>query len=406
VASRSDISTLPSLPGRKAEYWQHSGVQRLDLAAFRPAAAGPSASVDALPAAHAAPALRVVLVNGRFNAALSALDGLPDGVTVRGLAAAPGAGVVGPVPGTLARADASAFVALGDANLDDGVVVDIADGVRLVPALSLVSLGREIDGPVMFHPRLVVRLGRAASATLVEHHSGSGACLANEVGEIVLGEGASLVHARIQDDDAATGRNISTLWVEAAARARYDGVALHVGAVLARHELHLRLAGKGGEARFVGIALADGTRIADLTAFLTHAVPDCRSRQLFRAVADDEARTVLQGKVRVEAGADGTDAHQLLRALLLSPRAEADARPELEIYADDVACSHGAAVGDLDPDQIFYLAARGIPEAEARRLLVAAFVEQAIDAVPEGAARDAVAAAAHDWLARKAEGGA
>lgn len=406
VATLSDMAPVPALPARKAEYWQYSGVQRLDLSAFRPAAAGPAVSVDALPAALAVPAPRAVLVNGRFSAALSALDGLPDGVTVRGLAAAPGAGAVSPAPGTLARADASPFVALADAGLDDGVVIDVADGVRMVPPLSVVSLGREVDGPVMFHPRLLVRLGRDAALTLIEHHAGTGACLANHVGEIVLGDGAGLVHARVQTDDEAAGRNMSTLFVEAAARARYDGAALQAGAVLGRHEVHLRLAGEGAEAQLVGIALADAARVADVTAFVTHAVPRCRSRQVFRAVAGDEARAVLQGKVRVDKGADGTDAHQLLRALLLSPRAEADARPELEIYADDVACSHGAAIGDLDADQLFYLAARGIHEAEARRLLVAAFVEQAVDAIPEGAARDAVAAAAHAWLARKAEVGA
>ena len=405
-AARRDPAAPVPLPGRKAEYWQYSGVQRLDLAAFRSAAAAPSVSVDALPAAHAAPAPRIVLVNGRFSAALSALDGLPPGVVVESLAGAlarDGDGLVRRL-GSLARADVSPFVGLADAGLDDGVVIDVPDGVRLTKPLSVVSLGREADGPIVFHSRLLVRLGRDASATLVEHHAGTGAYLANLVGEIALGEGAGLVHACIQDEDADFGRHVSTLWVEAAGRARYDGAVLHAGAVLGRHEVHVALAGKGAEAQLVGVALADGARIADITAFVTHAVPGCRSRQLFRAVADDEARAVMQGKVRVEKGADGTDAHQLLRGLLLSPRAEADARPELEIYADDVACSHGAAIGDLDPDQLFYLAARGIPEAAARRLLVAAFVAQAVDAVPEGAARDAIAAAATFWLARKAGG--
>lgn len=404
-AARRDPAAPVLMPGRKAEYWQYSGMQRLDLAAFRPA---PAVSVDALPAAHAAPAPRVVLVNGRFSAALSALDGLPAGVIVDSLAAAlarEGEGLARSL-GSLARVDASPFVALADAGLDDGVVIDIPDGIRLTAPLSVVSLGCEADGPVVFHTRLLVRLGREAAATLVERHAGTGACLSNLVGEISLGEGASLVHACVQDGDPLAGRHVSTLWVEAAGRARYDGAIIHAGALLGRHELHLRLAGEGAEAQLVGVALADAARIADITAFVTHAVPGCRSRQLFRAVANDEGRAVLQGKVRVDKGADGTDAHQLLRGLLLSPRAEADARPELEIYADDVACSHGAAIGDLDSDQLFYLAARGIPEAEARRLLVAAFVAQAIEAVPEGAARDALAASASSWLARKAGGAA
>ena len=388
------------MPNRKVEAWRYTNLNRLVDAGLVAAAAAPTPADD--PAAaplELADAHTIGLVNGRLRADLSALDGLPEGVSVTGLAdalaRAPAA--IAERLGRLAAIEDGPFVALNTAYLADGAVVTVAPGTRVERPIHVVSIGLGGTAALAFHPRLLVELGADATATLVESHVGRGTYLANVVAEIELARGAALTHVKLQDDDGVAF-HLAALALEAGERASYHGFVLQAGAAIARHEAHLELAGAHGAAHLAGAYLVDGTRLVDNTTLVSHAAPDCLSRQLFKGVLDGAGRGVFQGKVLVRPGAQRTDGHQSSRALLLSPQAEIDAKPELEIYADDVKCSHGATAGALEPGTLFYLLARGIAPDVARRLLVEAFVGDAIEAIDDGAIAAAVSARVAGWL--------
>jgi Fe-S cluster assembly protein SufD len=261
-----------------------------------------------------------------------------------------------------------------------------AGGVALrVPAGMAVAAPLKLDftGPGQVRGLLVLEAG--ASLTLLEN--ASTADFRNVGFEIVLGEGAVLDHLRVSPA-AKDAVLVEEIGLTLAARAQYRGHFANFGGKLSRVELEIALEGEGAAAHLSGVSVLDGLH-ADVTSHVSHAVANTQSTQLFKHVAGGDGRAVYQGKVTVAAGADGSDSRQTAKALLLGERAEADLKPELEILADDVKCAHGAAVGDLDTDSLFYLRARGIPEAEARRLLLHAFLEDAIAEVDE-AQRDQV----------------
>ncbi|HKX64873.1 MAG TPA: Fe-S cluster assembly protein SufD [Rhizomicrobium sp.] len=225
------------------------------------------------------------------------------------------------------------------------------------------------------HVRGLLVLEAGAALTLVE---GVGIADFRNVGfEIVLGEGASLEHVRISPEDGEAVL-VEEAAVHLAARARYRAHFAGFGCKLSRMELEIALEGEGAEAHLSGVAVLDGKRHSDVTTHVIHRVGNTNSTQLFKHVASGSARAVYQGKVTVAKGADGSDSNQSAKALLLGDAAEADLKPELEIFADDVKCAHGAAVGDLDAESLFYLRARGIPEGQARGLLLQAFLEDAV----------------------------
>jgi Fe-S cluster assembly protein SufD len=281
---------------------------------------------------------------------------------------------------------------LNTASFHDGVVVHLAAGTVMETPLHIISVGAAVDHPVDFHPRIVVVLEDGAQATIVESHCGvvDQPYLSNGVVEIRLGAGARLRHVKLQDE-APEGWHVALHAVTLAEDAFYHATVLHTGSRLARHEARVRLSGARAEARLDGAIIADGTSHLDDTILVAHDAPHCTSRQLWKSVLDGKARGVFQGKVRVARGAVKTDAHQLSRALLLSPQAEADGKPELEIYADDVKCGHGSAIGALDDDALFYLTSRGIDRRQARRMLIEAFIGEVVDGIEDPAVRQAVA---------------
>ena len=244
------------------------------------------------------------------------------------------------------------------------------------------------------HLRVVLVLEPGASATLVEH--AAAASWRNAGVDIVLGESARLDHIRLSPA-APDAVLVAEYFILVTANARYHGHFADFGARLSRAELQIALAGEGAAAHLSGVSVLDAKRHADVTTHIIHRKGGTQSTQLFKNVAGGGARAVYQGKVTVAKGADGSDSLQTAKALLLSETAEADLKPELEIFADDVKCAHGAAIGDLDAEQIFYLRTRGIPESEARALLIHAFLEDALDAIAaestRGRVREAVAAA-------------
>jgi len=267
-----------------------------------------------------------------------------------------------------ARATQNVMSAASLALSAGGVAFRVPKGAKIADPLKL-----DFTGPG--HVRALLVLEDGASLTLLE---GVGAADFRNVGfEIVIGTGASLEHVRISPE-AGDAVLVEEAHVRIAAGGRYRAHFAGFGSKLSRMELEIELDGAGAQAHLSGVSVLDGKRHSDVTTHVIHRHGDTTSSQLFKHVAGGQARAVYQGKVTVAKGADGSDSVQTAKALLLGESAEADLKPELEIFADDVKCAHGAAVGDLDADSLFYLRARGIPEAEARGLLLHAFLEDAL----------------------------
>jgi Fe-S cluster assembly protein SufD len=379
AAARAQAAALFAkfgLPGAREEAWRYTTLRPLAEAVFDPPEGDPAALLTQLPLLDAP---RLVFVHGRIRADLSIL---PDGVTVRTGA---------PAYGTLARPEAEKLVALNTMLAEDGADLTVADGVD-AGTLQLISLA---TGGA-FHPRHAVRLGRGARLTLVEASTGTGAYLHNPVFSVAVGDDATLTHLRIQHE-SADAIHLSTLYAEIGARGTYDSFLLTLGARLARIEVHAHLAGTHAAAHMNAAQLLGGAQHADFTTVVGHDAPATVSRQTVKNVLTDRARGVFQGKIEVSRVAQKTDGYQMNQALLLSPDAEIDSKPQLEIYADDVKCSHGATVGELDAEHVFYLRSRGIPEAEARSILVRAFLNEALDPIAHDEARTAMEGMIATW---------
>jgi len=302
---------------------------------------------------------------------------LPDGVTLF----------------DLSKASAPAWVqkhfAVADRNVMGAASLTLSDGglALRVAKDAQVAAPLKLDFHGSGHVRGLLVLEEGASLILVE---GAGIADFRNVGfEIVLGEGAALEHVRIspQAPEAVLVEEVS---LRIAAGGRYRAHFAGFGSKLARMELEIALEGEGAEAHLSGVAVLDGKRHSDVTTHVIHRSGNTASTQLFKHVAAGNSRAVYQGKVTVAKGANGSDSNQSAKALLLGETAEADLKPELEIFADDVKCAHGAAVGDLDAESLFYLRARGIPEAEARGLLLQAFLEDAVAQIAPADQRELV----------------
>ncbi|MGH1398919.1 MAG: Fe-S cluster assembly protein SufD [Alphaproteobacteria bacterium] len=236
-----------------------------------------------------------------------------------------------------------------------------------------------------------------AEATIIERQGGQGSYWKNMTTQITLGQNAKLHHIRI-NDDMPDGVQTNMVHITAARDAVYNGFSLNIGGKLTRHDIHAEIQGQGAEVSFNGVNLLNGTQHGDTTILIEHQAPHTQSNQFYRTLLDDKARCVFQGKVHVHQIAQKTDGYQLSNAHLLSPDAEMDTKPELEIYADDVKCSHGATTGQLDEEPLFYLRQRGLSEAQARLLLVQAFVSEAVDKIENETIREEVLERANNWL--------
>jgi Fe-S cluster assembly protein SufD len=377
--------------GRREEAWKYTSLRPVAEAVFHEPVdrlAGDSTLLGRLPPVDAP---RIVFVDGHFRPELSALP-----AALRFTRFADEA-----VFGTLPRPDSEPMVALNTMLAEDGASLSVADGVD-AGLLLLVSLATDTPGtPVAFHPRHAIRLGSGAKLTLLEMSLGDGAYLHNPVTEVQVGEDATLTHVRLQDE-SQKAFHLSTVYVEIAGHGTYDGFALNLGARVARTEAHARLVGVRGTTHLNGAQLLGGVQHADFTTVVKHEAPSCISRQTVKNVLAGRAQGVFQGRIEVARAAQKTDGYQMNQALLLSPDAEIDTKPELEIFADDVKCSHGATVGELDADQLFYVRSRGIPDAEARSILVRAFLAESLDAVTNETVRGVLEGAVETWWVRQA----
>ena len=379
------------LPGRRVEAWKYTDLRPVASAAFHEplSLAGDCAGLLARVPHIDAP--RLVFVDGRFRADLSTK---PERASFTRFADRPEFG-------TLARPDREPLAALNTMLAEDGAVIDVPANTA-AGVIHLISLASETAGGASeFHPRHSIRLAPGATLTVLETSLGDGSYLHAPVTELYVAEGASLTHIRLQDESTAAFQ-LSTLYAEIAERGTYDSFALNLGARMARTEVHARLAGPGATTHLNGAQLLSGTQHADFTTVVRHDAPHGTSRQTVKNVLAGRSRGVFQGRIEVARHAQKTDGYQMSQSLLLSPDAEIDTKPELEIFADDVKCSHGAPVGELDAEQLFYLRSRGIPDAEARSMLVRAFLAEALDAVTHDAARAVLVAAVEGWWQRQA----
>lgn len=245
--------------------------------------------------------------------------------------------------------------------------------------------------------RLKIVLEQGAQLTIHENQMGSGAYWKNMTTDIELGAGAILHHIRVLDD-AREALHTNLVYISAARDAVYNGFALNIGAGMCRHDMHAALNGENAEVSFNGLNLLNGDQHGDTTILIEHAAPHCRSNQFYRSLLNDRARCVFQGKVHVHQVAQKTDGYQLSNAILLSDKAEMNVKPELEIYADDVLCSHGSTCGQLDEEPLFYLRSRGLSEMQARLLLIEAFVAEVLDKIDDEGLRSQAAQKVDQWL--------
>jgi Fe-S cluster assembly protein SufD len=270
--------------------------------------------------------------------------------------------------------------------------------VTLARPIHLINAYTAETAAAVFARSLIV-VGKGARATLIESHEGPDDLdyQVNNALELMIGDDAKVDHVKV-GTEGSRALHISTLMASLGARGELNDLSFTTGGAVVRNQIHLRYAGEGAAATIAGASLIKGRQHVDTTMVVDHAVRGGTSRELFKSVLDGESHAVFQGKIIVRPGAQQTDARMMTRALLLSDGAEADNKPELEIFADDVQCGHGATAGALDQDLLFYLKARGIPAQEAEALLIQAFVGEALETIARDDLRDTLADAAAAWL--------
>ncbi|MFC4270188.1 Fe-S cluster assembly protein SufD [Sneathiella chungangensis] len=380
-------------PGRKVEEWRFTNLAPLTKG-IEPAAAAANAD---LPAAEFDTPHVMTFINGRFSPNESHLDQLPEGIKLSSLAAELDAG-----NSVVLGADTEEnrpVVALNTAFMADGFVLQVEDGVTLDAPLLVRFVSLPGSGEVSHHLRNVIRLGKGAATTLLEEHVGidGHAYFANPVTDITLAEGATLRHYKYQaESDAAF--HLANTDTDLATGATYENFALTTGARLARNELESRIMGAGATSILNGAYLIRGQQHADTTTLTRHLVPENDSKQVYKGILDGEAQGVFQGKIQIVPDAQKVSGDQLSRALLLSDRASVSVKPELEIHADDVKCSHGASSGELDEDALFYLQSRGIEEKAARKMLIDAFLADVLEEISDDAVRTYFAKVTARWM--------
>jgi len=396
-------------PTPKAEVWKYTNLRPLERQVFVPAT-GTTANVgvDRVPSLIGEQAgHRAVFVNGRFRAEMSSLGRLPDGAEVLSFAQA-----LETDPGFLerhvdqiaSRHEDQAFYHLNSAFMQDGLVIKVAEGAKIEEPIEVVYLAAADEEALAYHPRTLIVMAPDSEATVVEHHVGigDGTTFANHVGEVAVERGAKLHHYKLNaETDAAF--HVATLHARVDENAFYDSFTLTTGGRLTRNEPHIVLNGAHADARLNGAYLQRDKQHCDSTTLIEHAVPDTHCREIFKGALEGKSRAVFQGKLHVHPDAQRTDGNQLSRCLLLSDQAEIDAKPELEIYADDVVCSHGCTAGELEKDPLFYLRSRGIPFPVARRIMVESFLGEVVEEITTEELQHAFMSRVSDWLSRSTE---
>ncbi|MGX1099116.1 Fe-S cluster assembly protein SufD [Amorphus sp. MBR-141] len=386
------------LPHRRVEAYKYTDL-RATLRTLPPSAE-PAMREAAAAALAAVPALegglapaRIAIVNGRFERALSDLDGLDGAVTVQGFSELfAGAEPVLSKLGALAAGVDDPMLALNTALFDGGVVITVAAGATVARPIELLHVIAG-DTALTTMPRHAVFVGEGASVRILERHEATGqvAHTTNAAIELEVAPKASVVWAKLQAEPL-TATHVGTMTTAVGADARIAHLTVTLGARLARSQVFARIEGENVEASFDGSTFVRGDQHADITLVLDHKVPNGISQERFRTVVDDSAKAVVQGRINVWQYAQKTDARMMSNALLLSEGSEVVNKPELEIYADDVQCAHGATSGQIDEEALFYLRSRGIPRRHAERLLIESFLLATIEGIGDADFAEVLAA--------------
>ncbi|WP_343232625.1 Fe-S cluster assembly protein SufD [Microvirga antarctica] len=393
------------LPHRRVEEFKYTDLRKLmhDVAPFavKPSSTTAAAALSAARAFVGVEALQVPFVDGHFVSDGIAFDQLPEGVEIVPLAEALASGHdwlahLSPVP----WAKDNPVYQLNSSFMADGVMIKVTGAVATPIHLRFVTAS---TAAVATATRVLVLVDDGASVTILEtHESPHGAAhQPNDVIELVAGDNTNVQHVRLngEGDEALA---LSTLAVKIGADAFLNSINVVAGSAVSRHQVFAMFNGENSKAQINGVTMITGRQHADSTLMVEHAVPHCESRELFKTVIDGEATGVFQGKIIVPSHAQKTDGRMMSAALLLSDGGTMYNKPELEIFADDVQCAHGATCGQLDDELLFYLMARGLPRKEAESLLVQAFLGQAIEFVENESARDSLIASVEGWLKARA----
>ncbi|MCL4811662.1 MAG: Fe-S cluster assembly protein SufD [Vicinamibacteraceae bacterium] len=382
--SAMDAFTRLGIPTTRDEEWRFTNVTALADQAFGEAPAAEVAQADLAPfLVRQLSATLLVFVNGRFAPALSSARSLPKGVIIGSLGEvlASDPGLVDPYFSKCAAFDAHAFCALNTAFTGDGGFLYIPSGVSIADPVHVLYY-TTTDAPAATHPRTIVVVGDRSSLTLIESYAGrpGAAYFTNAVTEFVVGEHSHTEHYRVQRESmAATHISSTHIYLEKAAV--FAQQSFTFGGALARNDVNALLDAEGIACTLNGLYLGHDRRLIDNHTAIVHAKPHCESHEIYKGMLDGHSKGVFNGKIFVRPDAQKTDAKQTNKVLLLSDDATINTKPQLEIFADDVKCTHGATVGQLDAESLFYLRARGIGAAEARAMLVHAFASDVIDRV-------------------------
>ncbi|HVF68264.1 MAG TPA: Fe-S cluster assembly protein SufD [Pyrinomonadaceae bacterium] len=373
-------------PTTDDEDWKYTNVSAVARAEFMPAGGSAeleSVAVEAFVSAEARRS-RLVFVDGVFRPELSSLEAIAEGVLASDLGAALAgehAEVLWEHLGRLSGEGSDAFSALNTAFLGGGAFLHVAKGVEAAAPVQLLFVSTAESEAATF-PRVLVVAERDSRLDIIETYAavGEAAYLTNAVVEVFVGEGARVTHYKVQDE-GANGYHVASTRAELSRSSFYDLTTVTLGAQLSRHNIEILLESEGAECRVDGLYIVGTGQHADTHSLIDHRVPNCASRQNYKGILDGRSRAVFNGRVFVREDARGTDAQQSNKNLLLSREARVDTKPQLEIYNDDVKCSHGATVGQLDEDELFYLLSRGLHEDLARNLLTYGFAEEVVERI-------------------------
>jgi len=387
---QSAIATFAEkgFPTLRDEDWRFTNVAPIASLPFQPAPAvtANGAESKALSAAPFAglPGCRLVFVNGFFEAKLSRIEKIPNGARIENLSAAlaKDSALIEKHLGKYARTSDNAFAALNQAFFADGAFISIPAGVEIAEPIQLIYMSSAKQNGETIQPRNLIIAGANSKATIVESYlsAGSAASLTNAVTEIVAGDNSAIEHVKLQDE-TANAFHMATIAGEFGRASNVNVHSFALGAKLSRNNIRTKLAGEGLECILNGLYLTRDEQVSDHHMIVEHAEPHCASHEYFNGILDDKSKGVFHGRIYVHPIAQKTDAKQTNKNLLLSDEATADTKPQLEIYADDVKCTHGATIGQLNEESIFYLRARGIPEKTARRMLIHAFAGEIVERV-------------------------
>ena len=362
-------------PTTKLEQWRFTSITPISQTAFALATDATAAAGDDFIAPLGGGAV-AVCVNGRFAPKLSSLGGLPKGVQVLSLEAALASNpsLVEPYLGKLSTPETQAFTALNTAFLRDGIAILVAPHAIVDAPIEVVFASIANGKPTVSHPRLLIVAGEASQAQILERYVGRGVTFSNAVTEVWLGASAVVDHYKVQEQPA-DAFHIASMYLHGARNGTFSSHNVTFGGSLVRNDVVAVLDGEGIDCTLNGLYVGRDKQLIDNHTTIDHVMPHCSSHEVYKGILGEQSRAVFNGKIVVRPDAQKTDAKQTNKALLLSDDAQINTKPELEIFANDVKCTHGAAIGQLDDDAIFYLRSRGLGFDEARALLIHAFAE-------------------------------